>query len=41
MIKSNLEMKSRSTKLAVQVAQVSESVLAREGSWLCFLKEIS
>lgn len=38
MTKSNLEMQSSSAKLAAEVAQLSESILARESSWLGFQK---
>lgn len=41
MIKSNLEMQSSSAKLAAQVAQFSESVFARESSWLGFQKAVN
>lgn len=41
MIKSKLEMQSSSAKLAAQVAQFSEPILAREGSWLGFQKVVS
>lgn len=41
MIKSNLEIQSSNAKLAAQVSQFSELILAREGSWLGLQKAIS